>query len=331
MSAIVGAPDAGTPALARCRRSRRCTPRPRSPRTSIEQTVIAQRRRVDWSLVPPSGAPIPLTRRGRDPRAPPGRRRRASPVRSSSRSRTARSPRPTRASSCATTAWYITDLDSTNGVLFATLMGTEVEAAAGRRGRGRRPVPARRRRGAADPERGVTDPVDDDTVRSPAGSRRKPSSEDGAPSDVDPDGITTTDRPSSRAASRGGVRSACTGRADARPRRASHRESTARRVPHGRVGAHARRQPRGVESVRAPEPVVVRPRGPRVPREPADVVDTAAAEAARRRRSRRIAAIVVVCGIRRSSSSRPPRWSSCWRRLRRGGARLTTPPPVAYH
>ena len=28
-------------------------------------------------------------------------------------------------------AWYITDLDSTNGVLFATLMGTEVEATPG--------------------------------------------------------------------------------------------------------------------------------------------------------------------------------------------------------
>ena len=28
-------------------------------------------------------------------------------------------------------AWYIIDLDSTNGVLFATLMGTEVEATPG--------------------------------------------------------------------------------------------------------------------------------------------------------------------------------------------------------
>ena len=27
--------------------------------------------------------------------------------------------------------WYVTDLDSTNGVLFATLMGTEVEATPG--------------------------------------------------------------------------------------------------------------------------------------------------------------------------------------------------------
>jgi pSer/pThr/pTyr-binding forkhead associated (FHA) protein len=27
--------------------------------------------------------------------------------------------------------WYVTDLDSTNGVLFATLMGTEVEAPRG--------------------------------------------------------------------------------------------------------------------------------------------------------------------------------------------------------
>ena len=29
------------------------------------------------------------------------------------------------------TSWYVTDLDSTNGVLFATVLGTEVEATPG--------------------------------------------------------------------------------------------------------------------------------------------------------------------------------------------------------
>ena len=92
-----------------------------------------------WSLVPPARARRSRSARdvviiGRRPVADPDFPERAARRRIED---PARSPRRTRGWSCATTRWYITDLDSTNGVLFATLMGTEVEADARRRGRAR--------------------------------------------------------------------------------------------------------------------------------------------------------------------------------------------------
>ena len=72
--------------------------------------------------------------------------------------------------------WFITDLDSTNGVLFATAHGHRGRGDAGRGHRGGRQVPARRRGGVARPERRMTgardgDPDDlpDDTIRVPRG------------------------------------------------------------------------------------------------------------------------------------------------------------------
>ncbi|GAA1982305.1 DUF5684 domain-containing protein [Microbacterium pumilum] len=129
VSAIAGAPSAGTPRSALSSVSAAYAS-PGIPDESIEETVITQRRRVNWSLVPPSGAPIPLRSEtvivGRRPVADaafPGAQLVAIQDGTVSKIHARLELRDE--------AWYITDLDSTNGVLFATLMGTEVEAPPG--------------------------------------------------------------------------------------------------------------------------------------------------------------------------------------------------------
>ena len=129
VSAVVGAPDAGTPRSARASVSAQHT-KAEIPDDPIDETIITRRRRTAWSLVPPAGAAIPLTAEivlvGRKP----------APDRAYPEAQLVSIDDGTVSKTHARLAlrddhWYVTDLGSTNGVLFATLMGTEVEATPG--------------------------------------------------------------------------------------------------------------------------------------------------------------------------------------------------------
>jgi hypothetical protein len=129
VSAVAGAARAGTPRSARSTVSAQHT-KAEIPDDPLDQTIITRRRRTVWSLVVPSGSVVPITSDvvllGRKPvadRAQPSAQ--LIPIDDGTVSKTharlvLRDER-----------WYITDLGSTNGVLFATLMGTEVEATPG--------------------------------------------------------------------------------------------------------------------------------------------------------------------------------------------------------
>jgi pSer/pThr/pTyr-binding forkhead associated (FHA) protein len=99
---------------------------------ALDRTVVTRRRRIPWALVPPSGVPIDLTSDvvilGRRPSADAAHPD-AQLVSIADETRTV-SKTHARLHLRGDT-WYVTDLDSTNGVLFATLMGTEVEAPPG--------------------------------------------------------------------------------------------------------------------------------------------------------------------------------------------------------
>ena len=129
VSAIVGVPDAGTPRSARASVSAQHT-KSEIPDDPIDETIITRRRRTAWSLVPPAGAAIPLSADivllGRKP----------APDRAYPDAQLVSIDDGTVSKTHARLAlredhWYVTDLGSTNGVLFATLMGTEVEATPG--------------------------------------------------------------------------------------------------------------------------------------------------------------------------------------------------------
>jgi hypothetical protein len=129
VSAVAGAAQAGAPRSARSTVSAQHT-KAEIPDDPLDQTIITRRRRTAWSLVAPSGSLVPITSDvvllGRKPvadRAQPSAQ--LIPIDDGTVSKTharlvLRDER-----------WYITDLGSTNGVLFATLMGTEVEATPG--------------------------------------------------------------------------------------------------------------------------------------------------------------------------------------------------------
>lgn len=131
VSAVAGVADAGAPYSARSSVSARHT-RPEIPdeQDVFDETVIARRKRTDWTLLPPTGAPVALTSEvvilGRRPASDPDYPgAQLVPIQDGTVSKTharleLRDDR-----------WYVTDLDSTNGVLFATVMGTEVEATPG--------------------------------------------------------------------------------------------------------------------------------------------------------------------------------------------------------
>jgi hypothetical protein len=145
ISAVVGAPDAGAPRSARSSVSALYA-QPEIPDDEIEgaaeldgdedepidQTIIAKRRRTPWKLVPPVGSPIDIASDvvilGRRP-APDPAYPDAQLVSIPDETRTV-SKTHARLELRGET-WYVTDLGSTNGVLFATLMGTEVEAQPG--------------------------------------------------------------------------------------------------------------------------------------------------------------------------------------------------------
>jgi len=138
VSAVAEAPDAGSPRSARTSVSALYT-QPEVPSVAAEEdfdaldrTVVTRRKRIPWALVPPSGTPIDLTstvvilgrRPGADAAYPD-----AQLVPISDETRTV-SKTHARLELRGDT-WFVTDLHSTNGVLFATLMGTEVEAPPG--------------------------------------------------------------------------------------------------------------------------------------------------------------------------------------------------------
>ncbi|MGN7970319.1 DUF5684 domain-containing protein [Microbacterium sp. 22296] len=99
---------------------------------ALDRTVVTRRKRIPWTLVPPAGAPIALTSGvvilGRRP-GPDADHPDAQLIAISDETRTVSKTHARL--QLRGEVWYVTDLDSTNGVLFATLMGTEVEAPRG--------------------------------------------------------------------------------------------------------------------------------------------------------------------------------------------------------
>lgn len=132
VSAIVGAPDAGGPRSARSSVSAQHA-RPHIPdEDDIDETVLTRRNRTAWTLTGPTGARVAITsdtvilgrRPVRDPAFPHAQLVALDDdTRTVSKTHARLELRDDR--------WYIVDLDSTNGVLFTTLMGTEVAAAPG--------------------------------------------------------------------------------------------------------------------------------------------------------------------------------------------------------
>jgi hypothetical protein len=139
VSAVSGAPDAGAPRSARTSVAALYT-QPEfasgveddDDLEALDRTVVARRRRIPWALIPPGGDPVDLTSPvvivGRRPAAD-GAFPDAQLVAISDETRTV-SKTHARLQLRGDT-WFVTDLNSTNGVLFATLMGTEVEAPPG--------------------------------------------------------------------------------------------------------------------------------------------------------------------------------------------------------
>ena len=132
VSAVAGVAGAGIPFSARSSVSAQHG-RPEisdDDQDVFDETVIARRKRTDWTLLPPTGAPVALTSDvvilGRRPSADTAfPNAQLVPIQDGTVSKTharlqLREDR-----------WYVVDLDSTNGVLFATVMGTEVEATPG--------------------------------------------------------------------------------------------------------------------------------------------------------------------------------------------------------
>ena len=131
VSAIYGAPDAGSPRSARSSVSAfHSKPEIPDEQDILEETIIARRKRTDWALVPPTGEPVALSSEivilGRRPAADPDHpSAQLVSIQDGTVSKTHARLR------LRDDKWYVTDLDSTNGVLFATVMGTEVEAPPG--------------------------------------------------------------------------------------------------------------------------------------------------------------------------------------------------------
>ena len=128
-AAVVGVADAGTPRAARESVSAQHT-RAQIPGDPVDETIITRPRRTGWSLIPPTGGHVPITADvvilGRKP----------DPDRSFPTAQLVSIDDGTVSKTHARLElrdeqWYVTDLGSTNGVMFATLMGTEVEATPG--------------------------------------------------------------------------------------------------------------------------------------------------------------------------------------------------------
>ncbi|KZE42615.1 DUF5684 domain-containing protein [Microbacterium sp. T32] len=138
VSAVAEAPQAGAPRSARSSVSALYT-QPEFPAEpedaeldALDRTVVTRRRRIPWAIVPPNGIPVDLTSDvvilGRRP-APDAAHPDAQLVAIADETRTVSKTHARL--QLRGEKWFVTDLDSTNGVLFATLMGTEVEAPPG--------------------------------------------------------------------------------------------------------------------------------------------------------------------------------------------------------
>ena len=131
VSAIAGAPVAGAPRAAGGAVSAQYA-RPGVPDLGdgLDQTIVARRRRTNWAVVTPAGESIAISSDvailGRRP-APDAEYPRAQLIRIDDSTVSSTHARL----ELRKDTWYITDLGSTNGVVFATLMGTEVEAPSG--------------------------------------------------------------------------------------------------------------------------------------------------------------------------------------------------------
>ncbi|WJL94573.1 DUF5684 domain-containing protein [Microbacterium sp. ET2] len=131
VSAIAGAPVAGAPRAAGGSVSAQYA-RPGVPDLDdgLDQTIVARRRRTNWAVVTPAGESIAITSDvailGRKP-APDPEHPRAQLIRIDDSTVSSTHARL----ELRKDTWYILDLGSTNGVVFATLMGTEVEAPSG--------------------------------------------------------------------------------------------------------------------------------------------------------------------------------------------------------
>jgi hypothetical protein len=129
VSAIVGAPVAGGPLSARSSVSAQSR-LPEVPEDPLEATVIARRRRTIWSLVLPTGEAVAI---GSDV-VIVGRRPAADPDRAGAQLIAVNEETVSKTHArleLRDEVWYITDLGSTNGVLLATMLGTDVEASPG--------------------------------------------------------------------------------------------------------------------------------------------------------------------------------------------------------
>lgn len=132
VSAVVGAPEAGAPRSALASVSALHT-RPEVPEDDgFDETVITRRRRAAWVLVPPLGAPIDIFADviilGRRPE-PDSAFPKAQLVPLADDTRTVSKTHARL--ELRGDAWFVTDLDSTNGVQLVTLMGTEIDAEPG--------------------------------------------------------------------------------------------------------------------------------------------------------------------------------------------------------
>ncbi|MCK6079120.1 FHA domain-containing protein [Microbacterium sp. EYE_5] len=140
VSAVVGSPAAGAPVAATSsvsaqerEREERAAAAAQAPADEdLERTVIVRRGRVRWELVPPAGTPVPLTADvviiGRNPAADPSRpHAQLVPIADATRTVSKTHARLERRGD----VWHITDLDSTNGVLLPSLLGTDIEVESG--------------------------------------------------------------------------------------------------------------------------------------------------------------------------------------------------------
>ncbi|MET0813322.1 MAG: DUF5684 domain-containing protein [Microbacterium sp.] len=129
VSAIVGAPVAGGPLSARSSVSAQ-TRRREIPDEPLDETVVTRRRRTEWTLVPPSGRAVAVTgdvlllgRRPVADAAHPDAQLIAIDDATVSKTHARLELRER--------VWFITDLDSTNGIVFTTERGGEVDVAPG--------------------------------------------------------------------------------------------------------------------------------------------------------------------------------------------------------
>ncbi|MBN9155034.1 MAG: FHA domain-containing protein [Microbacterium sp.] len=134
VSAVLGAPRLGEPMAARASVSARRAPAELPDEDAVlDQTMVASRRRSTWTLIPPLGAPIAVTRDvlvlGRRPSADPSHPG-AQLVAIADETRTMSKTHARL--ELHDGEWTIVDLDSTNGVVLLSPDGRETELLPGR-------------------------------------------------------------------------------------------------------------------------------------------------------------------------------------------------------